>query len=42
MMELLWHGKVISAVIALKFLVPKNELKKQELIGFRKKPILYY
>jgi len=36
-MELLWNGKVVSAVIALKFSVPKNQTEKDELIGYLEK-----
>lgn len=33
----LWRGKTVPAVIALKFLAPKNQVKHQELIGYLEK-----
>jgi hypothetical protein len=33
----LWHGKVIPAVLVLKFMVAKNISKKDELVGYMEK-----
>jgi hypothetical protein len=37
----LWQGKIHTATIALKFLVPKNQAKHQELIGYLEKNEAY-
>jgi hypothetical protein len=41
LLNYLWQGKVITAVIALKFLVPKNKAKHGELIGYLEKNETY-
>lgn len=37
----LWQGKVMTAVLALKFLIPKNKAKQEELIGYLEKNEAY-
>ena len=41
LLNYLWQGKIITATIALKFLVPKNKAKHQELIGYLEKNETY-
>lgn len=41
LLNYLWQGKVITATIALKFLVPKNKEKHLELIGYLEKNETY-
>lgn len=41
LMGFLWSGNVISAVIALKFLIPKNIEKRDELVGYLEKNQAY-
>ncbi|MDX2302907.1 MAG: hypothetical protein NW226_08905 [Microscillaceae bacterium] len=41
LLNYLWQGKTITALIALKFLVPKNKVKHQELIGYLEKNEAY-
>lgn len=41
LLNYLWQGKTSTAVIALKFLVPKNKDKHQELIGYLEKNEAY-
>jgi hypothetical protein len=37
LLNYLWQGKTITALIALKFLVPKNKVKHEELVGYLEK-----
>jgi hypothetical protein len=37
LLHYLWQGKVVTATLALKFLVPKNKDKQKELIGYLEK-----
>ena len=41
LLHYLWQGKIHSTTIALKFLVPKNQAKHQELIGYLEKNETY-
>lgn len=37
LLNYLWYGKTVTATLALKFLLPKNKAKHQELIGYLEK-----
>lgn len=41
LLNYLWQGKIVPATIALKFLMPKNKTKHQELIGYLEKNEAY-
>jgi hypothetical protein len=36
-MNYLWYGKIIQAVLVLKFMVAKNQVKRDELVGYLEK-----